>query len=121
MRPIPPEERRIPESALQAVRRGTVQDLPDDETFNDDDSQAHYGLAWSAVESIARSYGEQVPWTLLDALAAPGADVDSVLRDQIGVSTRDLAEQAVFLILTTYAQRGGGLVSPSPSEDSVGS
>lgn len=115
VRPIPPEERRIPDSALQAAERGEVRDLPDDQTFNDDDSQAHYGLAWWAVESIASSYGEQAPWTLLDALAAPGADVDSVLRDQLGLTTRQLAQQAVLLILATYAAPGSGLVSPSPT------
>jgi hypothetical protein len=120
VRPIPPEDRRIPEAALQEAERGRVRDLPDDDTFNDDDSQAHYGLAWWAVESIANSYGEQVPWTLLDALAAPDAEVDTVLRDQLGLTTRDLAQQAVLLILATYAPAGGGLVSPSPTEDSVG-
>ncbi|MBA2952468.1 hypothetical protein GON03_20820 [Nocardioides sp. MAH-18] len=115
VRPIPPEERRLPDSALKAAERGTVRDLPDDRTFNDDDSQAHYGLAWWAVESIANSYGEQAPWTLLDAVSVPGADVGSVVRDQLGLTTRELAQQAVLLILATYAAPGAGLVSPSPT------
>lgn len=102
VRPLPPEERRIPDSALAAAERG-VRDLPDDETFNDDDSQAHYGLSWWAVESISTTYGDQVPWLLLDALAEPGADPDVVLREQLASSTRDLARQATTLILATYA------------------
>lgn len=102
VRPIPPEERRIPDSALEAALRG-VRDLPDDDTFNDDDSQAHYGLAWWAVESIAISYGDQVPWLMLDALADPAADVDAVLEEKFATSTRDLARQAGELIRATYA------------------
>lgn len=103
VRPVPPEERRIPDSALTAAQRGTALDLPDDGTFNDDDSQAHYGLAWFAVESIARAYGDQAPWSLLDAMSVPGVDPRTVLRDQLGTTTRELADQANALILATYA------------------
>ena len=55
--------------------RGST-DLPDDDTFNDDDSRAHYGLAWWACEYVADSYGDDAPWLLLDALDGrrPGAD-----------------------------------------------
>lgn len=111
-RSLPPEERRLPEAALAAARAGTG-DLPDDDEFNDDDSQAHYGLAWWAVEHLVRSYGDQVPWLLLDALAAPDADPEAVLRDQFATSTEELAEQADQLIVATY---GSTDESPSPTE-----
>jgi hypothetical protein len=114
VRPLPPEERRIPGAAIAAARAGDA-DLPDDGSFNDDDSQAHYGLAWWAVEHVADSYGEQVPWLLLDALGAAGADVDRVLRDDFGTSTRELARQADRLILTTYDAGAVGDAVRAPS------
>jgi|SRR6478609_4123653 len=119
VRPIPPEERRIPDSALRAAERGTLRDLPDDDTFNDDDSQAHYGLAWWVVESIANSYGEQAPWTLLDAMTAPGADWKEVLRDQLGTSARELARQATTLILATYAPPPTSTTTPTSTPNTT--
>ncbi|QWF24358.1 hypothetical protein KM427_12055 [Nocardioides sp. LMS-CY] len=98
---LPPEDRRIPDAAVAAAEEG-VPDLPDDGSFNDEDSQAHYGLAWWAIEYVADSYGEQAPWLLLDALGAEGADTEQVLRDQWGTTTGELAEQAERLILATY-------------------
>jgi hypothetical protein len=112
VRPLPPEERRLPDAALAAAEAGAA-DLPDDASFNDEDSQAHYGLAWWAVEYVADSYGDEAPWLLLDALGAPGADPDEVLRDQFGTSTRDLAEQADRMILATYVEP---TETPEPSE-----
>jgi hypothetical protein len=101
VRPLAPEDRRLPDAALKAAEHG-VADLPDDDSFNDDDSQAHYGLAWWTVEYVADSYGDEAPWLLLDALGAPGVDADEVLRDQFATSTRDLAQQADRMILATY-------------------
>ena len=98
---LDPTERRIPDAAVSAAEEG-VSDLPDDDTFNDEDSQAHYGLAWWAIEYVADSYGEEAPWLLLDALGQEGADPDRVLRDQWGTSTEELAAQAERLILATY-------------------
>ena len=106
VRPLAPEDRRIAAVAA-ARRRGGVEDLPDDESFNDDDSDAHYGLAWWAVEYLADSYGEDAPWLLLDAMAEPGADPDAVLRDQFGTTTEDLAAQAERLILALYDPSAG--------------
>jgi hypothetical protein len=103
VRLLPAEERRLPDAALAAAEAGAA-DLPDDASFNDEDSQAHYGLAWWAVEYVADSYGDEAPWLLLDALGAPGADPEQVLRDQFGTSTRDLAEQADRMILATYVE-----------------
>ncbi|WP_028644504.1 hypothetical protein [Nocardioides sp. URHA0020] len=123
VRPLAPEDRRLPGAALRAAEAGAG-DLPDDASFNDDDSQAHYGLAWWAVEYVADSYGDDAPWLLLDALAEPGVDPGDVLRDQFATSTKDLAQQADRMILATYAAGSGddgGLVSTPGSEESVGS
>jgi hypothetical protein len=106
VRPIPPQSRRIPEAAVTAAETG-VDDLPDDESFNDDDSDAHYGLAWWAVEYVAEAYGEDAPWQLLDAMAKPGADPDDVLRVQLGATTRDLARHAGRLIVSLYDPGSG--------------
>jgi len=110
VRPLAPEDRRLPDAALKAAESGAA-DLPDDDSFNDEDSQAHYGLAWWAVEYVADSYGDEAPWLLLDALGAPGADADAVLRDQFATSTRDLAQQADRMILATYVG------SPEPTDE----
>lgn len=101
VRPLAPEDRRIPEVALQAAESGDA-DLPDDDSFNDEDSEAHYGLAWWAVEYVADSYGASAPWLLLDAMTAPGADPDQVLREQLGLTTGELADQADRMILALY-------------------
>lgn len=101
VRPLAPEDRRLPDAALVAAEDGT-DDLPDDATFNDDDSQAHYGLSWWAVEYVAQAYGDDAPWQLLDAMDEPGADPDTVLREQFGTTTHDLAVQADRQILALY-------------------
>jgi hypothetical protein len=105
VRPLPPQDRRIPEAAVVAAENG-VADLPDDGSFNDQDSQAHYGISWWAVEYVADAYGDDAPWQLLDAMAQPGADPDAVLRDQFGTTTRQLAEHADELILQLYDPTG---------------
>jgi hypothetical protein len=105
VRPLAPEDRRIPEAAVAAAESG-VDDLPDDATFNGEDSEAHYGLAWWAVEYLADAYGEEAPWQLLDAMAAPGADPDSVLHDQFATSSHELARQADRLIVALYEAAG---------------
>jgi hypothetical protein len=106
VRPLAPEDRRIPQAAVVAAENA-ADDLPDDATFNDDDSDAHYGLAWWAIEYVADAYGEDAPWLLLDAMAAPGADPARVLRDQFGTSTHALARGASRLILALYEPAEG--------------
>ncbi|HEU5037323.1 MAG TPA: hypothetical protein VFT70_09975 [Nocardioides sp.] len=101
VRPLPPQDRRIPEAALVAAEAG-ASDLPGDASFNDDDSEAHYGLSWWAVEYVADAYGEDAPWLMLDAMGQPGADPAAVLREQFGTSTHELAEHADRLILQLY-------------------
>lgn len=106
VRPLAPEDRRVPAAAVQAAEAG-VADLPEDATFNDGDSDAHYGLSWWAVEYLADAYGESAPWQLLDELAEPGADPDAVLRDRFATTTEDLAAQAQRLILSLYDPSAG--------------
>jgi hypothetical protein len=101
VRPLAPQDRRIPEAAVTAAEDG-VADLPDDASFNDQDSEAHYGLSWWAVEYVADTYGGDGPWQMLDAMGSSGADPDVVLREQFGTSTHQLAEQADELILQLY-------------------
>lgn len=106
VRPLAPEDRRIPEAAVAAAEAG-VADLPDDATFNDEDSDAHYGLAWWAVEYLVDAYGDEAPWQLLDAMGVAGADPDAVLRERFATSTHDLARQADRLILALYDPAAG--------------
>lgn len=101
VRPLAPADRKLPAEALAAAEAG-VGDMPEDATFNNADSAAHYGLAWWAIEHLAGAYGEDAPWALLDALAEPGADPDAVLRERYATSTRELARQAGRLILVRY-------------------
>lgn len=101
VQPLAPQDRRIPAAAVAAAEHG-VADLPDDASFNDEDSGAHYGLAWWAIEYVADAYGQSGPWQLLDAMARPGADPGTVLRRQFGTSTHELARQADRLILSLY-------------------
>ncbi|NUR31875.1 MAG: hypothetical protein HOV83_39540, partial [Catenulispora sp.] len=96
-----PQDRRIPEAAVRAAQAG-VPDLPGDADFNDTDSQAHYGLAWWAVEYLADTHGDAEPWHLLDAMGRPGADPDRVLWNRYGLTTRALARHAERSILAVY-------------------
>lgn len=109
--PIAPQDRRIPDPAVAAAASG-VDELPADASFNDADSEAHYGLSWWAVEYVADAYGDQAPWQLLDQMAHPDADPDAVLRGY-GTSSRDLAAQADRLILATY-DPGAGVSEIAP-------
>lgn len=103
--PLATQDRRIPDSAIRAAEAG-LSDLPDDATFNDADSAAHYGVAWWAVEYLADTYGQEEPWRLLDAMTVPGADPDTVLADQLGINSQQLAGRAGRLIVSVYDPTG---------------
>ena len=68
-----------PTAALDAAEAG-VADLPDDASFNDEDSDAHYGLAWWAVEYVADAYGDDAP------VAAPRRDGRAGRRPRRGAA-----------------------------------
>ncbi len=119
VRPLAPQDRLISGDAVAAVESG-VTDLPPDDTFNDADSSAHYALAWWACEYVADSYGEATLWRLLDAAdaqgaEAQGADLERVLRDQLGLGSRELARKAARLIVLTFDPKSLEPESPSPA------
>ena len=99
--PRAPQDRRIPEAAVRAAETGAPE-LPNDADFNGADAQAHYGLAWWAVEYLADTYGDEEPWRLLDAMDRPGADPDRVLLDRYGLTPHTLAHHAERSILAVY-------------------
>lgn len=101
VRPVPPRDRRIAAAAVRAAAAG-VDDLPADDAFNAAGAAAHYGVAWWAVESLARTSGPEAPWRLLDAMGDPGADRAAVLADRCGCDTGELAHRAARLILDRY-------------------
>lgn len=107
VRPLAPEARAVPAAALAAARtRPTT--LPDDDTFNGPQSQAHYGLAWWACEYLAATYDESVLWLLLDAMKGADGD-DEVLQNVLQLDEKTLARKSARLLLNTY--------DPEPSED----
>lgn len=105
VQPIPPSRRVISEDAVTAARRRPTA-MPADATFNGPDSGANYGLAWWACEWIASTYGPNMPWTLLDAMAegdgTTDADQDAVLERALGIDSRQLARHAAREILHTF-------------------
>ena len=102
VQPMPPQERRVPEAAVEQAQAG-VEDLPDDATFNDADSGVHYAVAWWACEYVADAFGEQTLWDLLDEMNRPGADPDAILRELLGLTSQDLAVKAGRMIEATFA------------------
>lgn len=112
VRPMAPEDRRVADAAIAAARAGQVTDLPDDDTFNDDDSAVHYGVAWWACEYLATTLGRGTLWALLDDLEAAGAEADDADAEQAeadarlesltGMNTRTIARKAAKLLLATF-------------------
>jgi hypothetical protein len=114
VRPLPPEQRGISRSAVDAARIGFT-DLPPDAAFNGADSQVHYGEAWWACEYVAANYGEPTLWSLLDQLEDPGLDAagrSAVLRAWIGLTGPQLARRAGRLLLHTFEPTA---VVPAPA------
>ncbi|MCW2765705.1 MAG: hypothetical protein JWO11_1664 [Nocardioides sp.] len=114
--PLAPPDRSISGAALAAAERG-VQVLPADATFNDGESATHYGLAWWACEYIARSYGRQALWSLLERLntsAASETDQEQVLQNSLGIGGRELARRAGHLLVVTFDP--GSLLPEKPPQ-----
>ncbi|WP_166391455.1 hypothetical protein [Nocardioides ochotonae] len=102
VQPIPPGERRLVTSAVGAAGAG-FRGLPADEDFNGADSEVNYAVSWWAVESLARRFGEDAPFALLDAAAAGPADTPRLLSRMFGTRPRELAADAARLIVSTYS------------------
>ncbi len=121
VRPLAPEDRRVPPEVRRAARKGQITDLPDDATFNDDDYALHYAESWWAVEFLASSFGEASLWALLDDLDRLGGtteEAEARVEDLTSFNTRTLARKAAKLIVATYSPPPSESPSPSttPSE-----
>jgi hypothetical protein len=119
VQPLAPSERRVAAAALVEAERG-ISDLPDDASFNDADSAAHYGLAWWACEYVARSYGSQALWDLLDRMNQPGASTaeqDSAMSVSLGINRHELARRAARLMIVTFDPRS---LAPPDAGSSAG-
>lgn len=105
VQPVPTYDRMISRDAVNGARRG-LSSLPGDETFNGPDSGANYGVAWYACEYVASTYGEKTLWRLFDVMrrgrGTSGADQDRVLRQVLGIDSRELAQGAGQMILATF-------------------
>ena len=102
VQPMAPEERRLVTSAVGAAAAG-FRGLPQDEDFNASDSSVNYAVSWWAVESLARRFGPDAPFALLDAAAAGEAGISRLLGQMFGTRPRELAADAARLILATYS------------------
>lgn len=105
VRPIPAYDRMISRDTVEAARAG-LDGLPDDATFNEDDSAANYGIAWYACEYVAATYGEPALWRLLAAMRKGGgtdsAHQDDVLLKTLGIDSEQLARGAGQKVLATF-------------------
>jgi hypothetical protein len=115
VQPLAPADQTVSGAAIAAAERG-VDDLPDDATFNDAETDVHYGLAWWDCEYIVRNYGQQALWSLLDRLNVPeGSDsaLEQVLEDSLGIGGRELARRGARLLVATFEPPLNG-TSPAP-------
>ncbi|MDN4163065.1 peptidase MA family metallohydrolase [Nocardioides abyssi] len=103
VRPVDPADRVVAEAALGRAVAG-VDGLPTRASFTaaGDEPVASYGLSWWVCEHVARSFGEEALWTLLDALAEEGADEAEVLRRVLGLTADQLADRASRLMVATF-------------------
>lgn len=121
VRPMAPEDRRLPRAALVAARRAVERASrpPTDAAFEQGPPAVQYALSWWVCEYVASTYGEATLWTLLDELGRPttGGGVRSVL----GLSPGRLARQGARLLLATYAPEPEPTATSSPSPTSSSS
>ena len=105
-RDVPVRERSIPTAALS---RAQVEDdgMPDSSTFNGSDQEWHYALSWMACDYVARTYGEDRLWELVDAMHDDGHGTTDVRQDEVlarvlGYGGRELARRAAARIRNIY-------------------
>lgn len=96
---LAPAERRLPASALEVGASATG--LPTAEDFAGADAEAWYAVSWWVCEYVARTFGEELLWVLLDELA-DGAAPGPVLADRLGLTEDQLAQRGVALMTSTY-------------------
>lgn len=100
VQPIAPAERRLQADALNLVAGG-VDDVPSDEEFAGEHAEGWYAVSWWVCEYVAANYGEDALWALLDGFA-DGADPQTVVSEQLGTTTADLARGGIALMRRTY-------------------
>ncbi len=100
VQPIAPAERRLQTDALNLVAGG-VDDVPSDEEFAGEHAEGWYAVSWWVCEYVAANYGEDALWALLDGFA-DGADPQTVVSEQLGTTTADLAQGGIALMRRTY-------------------
>lgn len=100
VRPMAPDRRRLPAAALRVGASAT--DLPGADQFAGPDAEAWYAVSWWVCEYVAKVYGEQVLFLLLDRLR-DGADQDAVLSELLGVTGAQLVQRGVTLMTATYS------------------
>lgn len=115
VQPLAPELRRLPEEALDAAVAG-VRRLPADDTFNDANSAAHYGISWWACEYLVASFGADSLWRLLEELDGPKVDTDAVLESLVGLTGRMVARRGAKMMINEYDP---DLLAPEPPESSL--
>ncbi|MDN5896855.1 MAG: hypothetical protein L0H93_22895 [Nocardioides sp.] len=90
---------------VDAAREG-LDAMPSSSNFNGDSSAANYGISWYACEFIADTYGEDALWRLLDTMHDDGGTSeqgqDDVLRQLLGIDSRELARAAGKKVLATF-------------------
>jgi hypothetical protein len=103
---VPAAQRRSPTVAVTEAQVG-FDALPDAASFNDDQQDLHYAEAWMACDYLAGAQGEQVLWTLLDAMeqahvGRDGRGQDAVLRAVTGLDGRRLAGRAATRVTRMF-------------------
>ena len=99
VRPMPPDQRRLPARALDVAAQAT--DLPGDDEFGSGDAEAWYAVSWWVCEYVAGTYGPASLFALLDQLE-DGADQTKVINSVLGITSAQLTQRAAALMSTTY-------------------
>lgn len=99
VQPMPEWDRKLPPSALSLARG--VTDLPADAVFSGPDARAWYAVAWWICEYVARDYGQQTLFWLLDDLD-DSADQAEALHRVLGLTSAQLAQRGADLMVRTY-------------------
>jgi len=103
---LAPEDRQISQEGLAAIRAATLAGevpMPADSSFNSDDAAEHYALAWWVMEYLARTWGDDAPFLLLDQFEEqPEVPERQLIRDLLQMSIDGLARRGATLLLNTY-------------------
>jgi hypothetical protein len=119
--PVRPSHRRIATIAVHDAEAGLLT-LPDAATFNDDEQDLHYSVAWMACDYLAARHGDTVLWRLLDAMrrahvGRAGSGQDAVLRSVVGMDSTQLAQHASARIVKEFGPGPGSATLPDSVPD----